>query len=77
MRNVQVRHTTTRELREVKTDEGGEYTVPNLAPGNYRLIIEKEGFRRLDERGVTLQIDQTARLDIVLQVGSVSRDRAR
>ena len=69
---IVVRHPATRAVREVVSDASGEYTVANLAPGNYRIVVEKDGFRRLDERGLTLEMDQTARLDFHLQVGQVS-----
>jgi hypothetical protein len=69
---ITVRHTATRALREVLSDASGEYTVANLPSGNYRIFVEKDGFRRLDERGLTLEMEQTARLDFHLQVGQVS-----
>jgi hypothetical protein len=69
---IVLRHVETGETRQVKSDAAGEYAVANLAPGEYRLMVEKEGFRRLDERGITLEVDQTARLDFELQVGSVA-----
>jgi hypothetical protein len=69
---ILVRHVETGELREAKTDEKGEYTVANLPPGQYRITVEKDGFHRLEDRDVTLETDQTARLDFKLQVGAVS-----
>ena len=69
---IVVRNVATQELRQVSSDENGDYTVANLAPGQYGITVEKEGFRRLDERGVTLEVDQTARLDFQLQVGALS-----
>src|SRR5215471_9351328 len=42
-----VRNAAVGETREVKSDENGEYTVTNLPPGNYRITVEKEGFRLL------------------------------
>src|SRR6266498_5692314 len=69
---VTVRHTTTREVRRVLTGDNGEFTVPLLPPGNYRIVVVKPGFHRMDERDVTLEIDRTLRLDFTLQVGAVS-----
>ena len=54
---VLVRHAAAGEAREVKSDENGEYTITNLAPGNYRITVEKAGFRRLVERGLTLEVE--------------------
>ena len=70
--SITVRQTTTNEERQVKTDENGEYTVAELSPGGYAVVVEREGFHRVDERGITLEIDQTAQLDFVLQLGAVS-----
>ena len=70
--SILVRHAAVGETREVKSDENGEYTITNLPPGNYRITVEKDGFRRLVERGLTLEVDQTARLDFELQIGAVS-----
>jgi hypothetical protein len=69
---VSVRQIDTNQVREVTTDDKGEYTMTNLPPGEYRINVEKIGFRRLEEQGITLELDQTARLDFSLQVGAIS-----
>src|SRR5579872_66609 len=51
----------------------GEFTIPNLPPGKYVVTAEKEGFRKLEETGIVLEIDQTARLALTLQVGAVTQ----
>jgi len=51
----------------------GEFTIPNLPPGQYSVTAEKEGFRKLEETGIELRIDQTARLVLTLQVGAVNQ----
>jgi hypothetical protein len=69
---VSIREVETNQVREAATDGKGEYTVANLPPGEYRISVEKQGFRRLEEQGITLELDQTARLDLKLQVGAVA-----
>ena len=69
---IVVQHAATGENRQVVSDDKGEYTVAELPPGIYTVSIEKEGFRRMEERGLTLEVDQTARLDIQLQIGSLA-----
>jgi hypothetical protein len=49
----------------------GSYVVPYLIPGTYRVTIEKPGFKTSARSGVVVQVDQKARLDAVLEVGSV------
>jgi len=70
---VQIRNVETNQVREAKTDGRGEFTVPNLLPGNYEVAVEKEGFRRLERKGLTLVVDQIARLELTLQLGAVSQ----
>lgn len=57
----------------VTTSTRGEYTVPALLPGRYRVEVEAKGFRKYG--GVlTLEVDQDFRLDITLSVGGDSVD---
>ena len=53
------------------TDTSGTYTVPDLLAGTYTVIAVKEGFRTFEATGVQLLSSQTARQDVVLQVGAV------
>ncbi len=57
---------------KTETSELGSYTVPNLRPGVYSLTVEKQGFNKTLRSGLTLQVNQTARVDIALQTGNVS-----
>lgn len=54
-----------------ETNDQGLYTVPGIKPGPYSITVEKQGFRKIVRSGVTLQVNQTARLDLVLQVGDL------
>ena len=69
---ITVLNTGTGIARRAVTTEAAEFTVPNLAPGMYDITVEKEGFRTLREEGLELQVDQTARLEMKLEVGSVA-----
>jgi hypothetical protein len=69
---VTVTNTGTNVARTVTANERGDYTITNLAPGFYQLVAEHEGFRRTVAREIELLVNQTARLDVVLQVGAVS-----
>lgn len=55
-----------------KTDETGSFTVPFLVPGSYKVTIEASGFKKAEQSGITLQVDQRARVDVTLQVGNVT-----
>src|SRR5262245_65967638 len=47
-----------------ETNDQGLYTVPSLKPGPYSITVEKAGFKKSVRSGVTLQVNQVARLDV-------------
>lgn len=55
------------------SDASGNYLFPTLAPGTYRLSVEKAGFTTAVMSGISLNVDQKASLDVVLQVGQVTQ----
>jgi len=64
-------------MRDVKTDfsrtavsgEEGYYTLLSLRPAEYKMTIEAPGFRRYERGGLILQVDQTATVNVALEVG--------
>ncbi len=50
----------------------GAYAIPSVPAGTYELSVESEGFNRHVQPGIRLQVAQTARVDVTLQIGSVS-----
>jgi len=58
----------------IVTDEGGRYVVPSLKPGVYTVTASLPGFKKQVNSGVTLQVNQTAKLDLTLTVGEVSQE---
>lgn len=54
------------------TTTTGNYTIPSVPVGTYDLTIEHAGFRKSQQTGLRVQVAQTVRLDIVLQVGSTT-----
>lgn len=73
MATVTVRDVNTNETRTVQSQTEGEYTISNLAPGIYEVKIDKPGFKQVHESALELQVDQTARLDVQLEVGAVTQ----
>lgn len=61
----------TQVTREAETDANGFFTVPLLPPGRYKITASKAGFRQVFQ-DLTLEVNQTARFDIALEVGTVS-----
>jgi hypothetical protein len=56
----------------VLTNDDGDFSVPLLSPGVYEVSAEKAGFRRSVYGNVSLNVDQTVRVDFVLQIGQPS-----
>lgn len=50
----------------------GEYNVPNLLPGVYRLEIAASGFKRFLQRDINVSASSSVRIDAQLQLGQVS-----
>src|SRR5437763_776002 len=70
--SVTVMNVDTRTERTTVSNDLGYYSVPLLGPGNYQIIVQHEGFRPITRSGITLVVDQTARVDFVMQVGAVT-----
>lgn len=69
---VTVTNIATNEAVRAKSDAAGNYFVPNLRPGTYSVSIEASGFKRFTQTQIPLQIDQSARVDAALTLGSTS-----
>jgi len=69
---VVVQSGQTGARRAVSSNQSGEYSVPALVPGSYDLTVEAKGFKTLQQKGVILEVDQRARLDFGLTLGSAS-----
>src|SRR4051794_39256818 len=69
---VSVTMVGTNAKRTVLTTENGDFTVAGLAPGAYRLVAEHEGFKQTVIEKVELLVNQTARMNVALQVGAVA-----
>ncbi len=54
---------------DLTSNDDGFYQANYLIPGNYRIEIETAGFKRFVRENVIVQINQTVRIDIPLEVG--------
>jgi len=58
--------------RQTASNELGNYTVPLLEPGMYKVTVQKEGFRLTERAGITLNVNTTVRLDFTMTLGAVT-----
>src|SRR5262245_41590769 len=64
--------TETGITRNTITNETGNYILPNLPIGPYRLEASLPGFRSFVQTGIVLQVGGNQTLKVVLEVGQVS-----
>lgn len=57
----------------VTTTGTGAFTIPSLAPGDYRLSAEKAGFSKKQLASVTVLAEQTQSVNIQLDIGQVTQ----
>jgi hypothetical protein len=62
----------TSEKRTQPTGSDGLYSFVTVIPGQYRLEVEKQGFKRITREPVVVQLQQSTRIDVAVQVGMVS-----
>ncbi len=70
--HVTVRNTATGVERSIDTTDDGAYLFQFLIPGDYVVIARKEGFRALSRSGIQLNVTQTLREDLTLEVGEAT-----
>ncbi len=69
---VTVTQVGTSETRTVTTSEDGNYTVPNLAVGTYRLSVTKSGFKEGAVGNVVVNVANVTRQNVALEIGQLS-----
>jgi len=74
VRQVQVKVTNeaTGEERTVETQDNGSYIIPLLLPGSYRVEVSKTGFKSAAKKGLRVNVSESARLDVELEVGEIN-----
>jgi hypothetical protein len=55
-----------------ESTDSGEYTLPDLNPGAYKITVEATGFQRSVVNNVGLVVAQTARINVKMTAGAVS-----
>src|ERR1700688_4572560 len=70
---VSVTNTDTTLPRTVRTNGEGEYRIELLPVGSYQVEVTAPGFKKTVLRGVVLEVNVPARVDVMMQLGDVSQ----
>src|ERR1700692_3540942 len=71
--NVTLPNVGTGEKRTQSSGSDALFTFVTLFPGQYRVDVEKQGFKHFARTDVTVEVQQSTRVDVPLQVGQVSQ----
>jgi len=73
---VDAKVTVTNEATNVSVStnasSAGTYVFPNLLVGTYTVTVEKTGFKKSVQKGVTVESNQVAEAKVALELGEVS-----
>ncbi|HMX27531.1 MAG TPA: carboxypeptidase-like regulatory domain-containing protein, partial [Blastocatellia bacterium] len=62
---------TSRELTAT-SNETGFYRVTGLPPGNYKVLAERDGFKRRELENVIVGAETAQGLELILEAGQIS-----
>ncbi|HEV7700357.1 MAG TPA: carboxypeptidase regulatory-like domain-containing protein [Pyrinomonadaceae bacterium] len=73
--NITARNVDTGLTRSAVSGDDGNYRIEFLPVGNYVIeVTAASGFKKAVRSGIVLQVNDTARVEIALEVGSVSEE---
>jgi hypothetical protein len=70
--NVAIVNLATNSQYDSITNEAGQYTVPNVQVGNYKITFLKPGFKNYLCEFLMLNVARVVRVDIQMEIGVVS-----
>lgn len=71
---ITITDVNTNRSRVVISDDRGDYVAPDLPIGIYNIAVEHTGFDRVVAKAIQLQVEQQARMDFRLAIGSVTEE---
>ena len=54
------------------SNNSGNFEIPNLIPGEYRVFVQAEGFKRLERGPLEVRVGDVLNLDLQLEIGAVT-----
>lgn len=68
---VTATHEETNVASPTTTTGDGNYTIPYLIPGHYRLTVELSGFKKMVREKLDVRVDDRLTLDVTLEIGQI------
>ncbi len=72
--HVTATQTETAQARTTITSSDGEYVLPNLPIGPYRIEVTASGFSNYVQSGIILEVANNVQINVALQLGSVTQE---
>src|ERR1017187_6183249 len=69
---VTVTEVNTGANRSGQTNESGNYTFPDMAPGQYAITVEVSGFKKETRKDIALAVNSSTRIDVQLTPGNIT-----
>ncbi|HSP70502.1 MAG TPA: TonB-dependent receptor, partial [Bryobacteraceae bacterium] len=69
---IQAKNVETGVVYEGASSTTGNYTLVQLPAGSYQVTVTVPGFKKYTRTGLTVQVAQTLRIDVTLEVGATS-----
>lgn len=70
--NIEITNVATSVTTRSISNADGNYTVPFLVPGTYRMTVEKSGFRKFVGEGIVLNLNDRVEMNISLVLGTTT-----
>src|SRR6201981_2432473 len=70
---ITLTNSATAAKQSVTTGPDGLYSFVDLTPGSYVLEVEKQGFKHFKRDPVVVQVQQSVRIDVPMEVGAVTQ----
>ena len=67
---IQLRNTETGVAYETESTATGNFTVAQVPSGTYEISVTVQGFKKYVRQNIAVEVAQTVRLDVGLEVGS-------
>ena len=69
--NVTITSTQTGAVRTATTNAEGSFSFPELSPGIYNISVAKQGFKKVEQKGVEAHVADLTNVTIKMPVGGM------